>query len=159
MNVARIWTRFMPAALALVFAGACAGELVPNEGIGAGGGAGGGADAGSGGGGSAQGASFFTTNIQPMLTAPRPKGTCVQCHLGENPADGPDFLGTSLAGSYEAIMGTPGLIGASLAQSTFYSKGDHSGDAFCTAAGTPYAACTAAELSVISQWISIENGN
>lgn len=130
----------------------CVGELTPVEG-GGGGGGGGGADAGGGDLAAAQ--TFYTQNIQPMMTAARPKGACTLCHEGVNAADGPDFLGASPASHFLTLINGSRLITGDPATSVFVIRGDHTGDAFCTGLGTPYQQCLEDEVSIVNQFIRL----
>lgn len=137
-------------------AGACVGSLETTDPIGSGGGPGAGPDGGTGGGGAAA-KTFFDTNIEPLLTEARPKGSCASCHEGNDTANGPDFLGLTAADNYTQLIGSARLINTGTpASSLLVTKGDHTGDAFCTAAGVPYATCTQDEVSLITQWIGME---
>jgi hypothetical protein len=145
-------------ALGLTLA-ACSGELtITSPGPGGGIGGGGGADAGTGGGGDdTQSRAVFASDVQPLLIASRPKGACATCHQGQNPGDGPDFLGTTAAANFDTLVADPGLIGGTAAGSGLLNRGDHTGNAFCTGSGTPYAGCVVDEVSIISNWITIQN--
>ena len=146
-------------------AGACTGELtLVDPAGGGGGGGGGGADAGGGGGGGGAGEAMFNDEIVPLFSSARPKGACIVCHGNVAPVD-PDFLGMGEpADRYPTIMGFTSavtgrkMVGTSAADSELLLKGDHpTGDAFCTGAGAPYAACTTDEVTLISDWIALEN--
>ncbi len=129
------------AALAFLWAGACTGEfesrngsdLSPNPGQ---------ADAGAPG---ANGAAFFQQNILPMMSIPRAKGACAICHQGADAANGPDFLGMNAETNYATLLASPGLVGATPAASSLYSRGDHGGDAFLPA-----------EAATVAMWIAME---
>ncbi len=137
-------------------AGACVGTLETTDPLGSGGGPGG-ADAGTGGGGGAAAKTFFDTNVEPLLSTARPKGACAACHQGANAVDGPDFLGATSADNYATLAGSLRLVNpANPTGSLLVTKGDHDGDALCTAAGVPYATCTQDEVSLIAQWIGME---
>lgn len=129
------------AALTLILATACTGEFViDNGGLGNGGG---GTDAGNA--GSGDGVAYFRANILPMMSSPRPNGACALCHQGTDPANGPDFLGANAETNYTSLLNAPRLIGATPATSTFYTRGDHSGDAFVPE-----------ELARVATWIEME---
>ncbi|HTM21266.1 MAG TPA: hypothetical protein VL172_12185 [Kofleriaceae bacterium] len=133
-------------------AAACVGQLEP---IGAtDDDTGGGPD--GGGVGSAAGRQFFTANIEPMVSLARPKGACVGCHQGTDTVNGPDFLGPSTTTHYDTLVVDGGLMGTSPATSLFCNKGDHTGNALCTGAGTPYAECTTDEVTKCGEWVMIE---
>ena len=80
-----------------------------------------------------------------MISRSRPKGACATCHQGDNPSDNLFFLGASVETSYTSLLNAPGLIGATPAESRFYVRGDHAGDAF-----------EPAELSKVASWIELE---
>lgn len=133
----------------LGLASGCVGELEPLPA----GGVGGGADASTG---NPQARTFYDSNIAPMMTAARPKGTCAACHQGVDPINGPDFLGANPASGYTTLIGNPRLVNtASPATSVLITRGDHAGDAFCTGVDTPYAGCTVNEVDTITQWITM----
>jgi mono/diheme cytochrome c family protein len=76
------------------------------------------------------GPSYFTANILPMLSLPRPKGACAVCHQGTSPANGPDFLGPNAGTNYTSLLASPTVVGMTPATSTLYTRGSHAGDAF-----------------------------
>ncbi len=133
----------------------CVGELETLEG---GGGGGGGADAG-GGGNSAAAQTYYTNNVRPLLIAARPKGACSACHEGIDAANGRDFMGATLTDNYATLAADTRLVNGSPATSLLISRGDHTGDAFCTGPGTPYAACADNEVATVTTWISLVVGN
>lgn len=138
---------------ALALTTACVGELIEID-PGAGGGGGGGADAGTV---NQAGKNFYDTNIAPMMISVRPKGTCASCHAGTDAINGPDFLGTTIASGYQTLMANTRLVNTTTpASSVLITRGDHTGDAWCSGPGTPYAACTEDEIGIINQWIALE---
>ena len=146
----------LPSLIALSFALivgtlGCVGELEPLD-----------PAAGPGGGGpdaavtNAAAKTYYETNIAPLMTSARPKGTCASCHSGSDPINGPDFLGVTAASGYDMLISNTRLVNPdSPATSVLLTRGDHSGDAWCTGAGTPYAQCNTDEVGLITQWMSI----
>ncbi len=102
---------------------------------------------------------FFDQNVQPMFGIARPKLACTVCHEGAEPANGPDFLGATPAVNYATLKADTRLVGTTAAASVLITRGDHSGDAFCTGVNVPYAGCTVDEVGLITQWINLEAGN
>lgn len=144
--------RLLPLAFVLTFAAAgCVGQLTENDPP-----DNTAADAGTG---NSAAKMFFDTNVDPLFSAARPKGACSVCHQGTNAADGPDFLGATTADNYATLKADTRLVSTSPTTSVLLLKGDHTGDALCTGVNTPYTGCTADEVSLISQWITMEAGN
>lgn len=100
---------------------------------------------------------FFDSSIVPLLASARPKGACALCHQGTNVSNGPIFMGESSAENYSAMTGDVSLVGSSPTNSSLLTRGDHSGNAFCTGAGVPYSQCTQDESALISEWITMQN--
>jgi hypothetical protein len=99
---------------------------------------------------------YFDLNVSPILNIQRPKGSCVACHQGVSPADGPDFLGNTPGANYSTLVANVRLVAATPATSILVTKGDHNGDPFCTGVGVPYGACTADEVTILNTWIMME---
>ena len=99
---------------------------------------------------------MFANQIDPLLSEPRPKGSCIGCHQGADATNGPDFLGPTTQSHYNAIIQDPTVVGPTPQQSLLYSRGDHTGNAFCTGVDTPYNGCTADEASVVASWITLQ---
>jgi hypothetical protein len=137
--------------LAVLAAFACTGEFVSAQPDADGGGA---RDAG--GAGSAAGRRYFEAKVQPLLVVVRPKGTCAFCHQQGLGGTGPFFLGATAASAYDALINNRRLVGATAAASLLVTRGDHTGDAFCTGAGVPYAACATDEVELLEAWIALE---
>ena len=136
----------------------CVGELETLEGSGGGGGGGGGGvDAGGTTNAAAQ--TYYTNNVRPLLIAARPKGACNVCHEGANLADGPDFMGAASGENYAALVGNTRMVSGDPATSQLILRGDHSGDAFCTGAGAPYAQCIENEVGILTTWINLVGTN
>jgi mono/diheme cytochrome c family protein len=138
-------------ALAAVGMAACTGEFVTAEpGVDAG------AAVDAGAVGSVAGRAFFAANVAPLLALDRPKGSCAFCHQQGLGGTGPFFLGAAPDEHYAALVSNPRLVGATPEESLLVTRGDHTGNAFCTGAGAPYAACGTDELAVLGEWIAIE---
>jgi mono/diheme cytochrome c family protein len=127
-------------ALTFVLATACTGEFELDNGLGNGAAAS--PDAGAS---SAEASAYFATNILSMMSSPRPKGACALCHQGADLNNGPDFLGPNAQTNYTTLLNSPRLIGTSPQTSSFYTRGDHAGDAFVPE-----------ELARIATWIQME---
>lgn len=97
--------------------------------------------AGAGGATGADAKAFFDANVQPAL-----RQQCFSCHGNTNAADGPDFLGTTVDGMYDALAGNPGLIGTTPQASLLLNKGPHSGPAF-----------TADAVQAVTEFITLFN--
>lgn len=99
----------------------------------------------------------FASTVEPILSRARPKGTCVDCHEGTDPGDGPDFLGPDLGSHYESLTSDPRLIGDTPDASLLFTRGDHAGDAFCTGEEEPYPGCAEDESAAVADWIASES--
>jgi hypothetical protein len=99
---------------------------------------------------------LFATAVDPILVRARLRGACADCHEGRDPGDGPDFLGPDARSHRDSLLGAPHLVGASADASLLFTRGDHTGDAFCTAAETPVAGCAADEAAIVAAWIAAE---
>jgi len=102
---------------------------------------------------------FFDLNVLPLMSAARPKQACAVCHQGVDAANGPDFLGAGVTNNYDMLVGNTRLVGTTAATSVLLTRGDHTGDAWCTGVNVPYAGCAADEIGLITQWINLEAGN
>jgi hypothetical protein len=153
------WRRTsLPLTFAAVLAVGCTGEFtfdtpgVTNPG----------ADAGGGGNSAAR--LFFGQNIDPMLTMLRPTGPCVLCHSDGTPYAGqgaPVLFGSrqTVDITYNSLVSS-GFVGTTPDNSGFRNvihELPNLGDSFCSGPGTPYEQCTQDELSIIAEWVMLEN--
>jgi hypothetical protein len=144
--------------LGLLGAAACSGELVltsPGDSVG-GDDPGGIPDAGA-----AVAAAVregWDANVVPLFSTARPLGTCLSCHATGAAFAGSVDLGATGPDGLEKVLAKPGMIGATVAESRFL-KGEHTGNGFCTGAGTPVAACTTDEASVVRAWVEVVLAN
>lgn len=83
------------------------------------------------------GSDLFQRNVAPIL-----EQRCAFCHAGNNPADGPDFMGRVQADYYGAITNDPRFLSARPEDSQLILKGEHTGPAF-----------TAAEEQTVTAWL------
>ncbi len=145
--------RLVSAALCAWLVTSCTGtyEVVDPEGTG-------GAD-GGGGPGSEASRAMFDSEMEPLLSRPRPKGACIGCHQGTDTVNGPDFLGPDAASHYDTLHANRSLVGLAPEVSLLYTKPDHTGNTWCRGANIPYAGCTDDESATVAAWINLENGN
>jgi hypothetical protein len=146
--------RLLSAALCAWLAASCTGEYVVVDPGAAGGGADGGGNPDT-----AASRAMFSDQIEPLLTAPRPKGACIGCHQGTDPVNGPDFLGPDADSHYDTVRSNIRVVGPTPEQSLLYTKPDHTGNTWCRGTDSPYAGCTADETVAVAGWINLENGN
>ena len=101
---------------------------------------------------------LFADQIEPILRAARPRGACVDCHQGDDPGNGPDFLGgaADADGHRDHLIADHRLIGDSPEASLLYTTGEHTGDALCTGADAPYPGCSIDEAAAVAGWIAAE---
>lgn len=97
---------------------------------------------------------LWDSDIAPLMTVARPKGTCVTCHQGEVNV-GPTFLGASPDRSYDTVRAGV-LIGDSPETSRFLTIGEHTGNGFCTGAGAPVPECTDDEATIVADWLRVQ---
>jgi hypothetical protein len=118
-----------------------------------------GADGGGSGGDPTTSRAMFDADVEPLLVKPRPKGACIGCHQGAEPANGPDFLGPDATSHFESLRTDVRVVGGSPEVSLLYTQPDHTGNTWCRGANDPYAGCTADETVAIHDWIDLEKGN
>ena len=98
----------------------------------------------------------FTNTVLPLIElGGRDKGACTGCHTG---AVGPIIFGANNTTdtAYSVLLAHPTMLRSPAETSGMLARGDHDGNAFCTAAATPDAYCTEDEVSIITAWIAAE---
>lgn len=148
-----MWSvRILPAAVCAWLVTGCTGDYVVGDP--AGGGADGGGDPDT-----ALSRSMFDSQVEPLLTRPRPKGACYGCHQGADPVNGPDFLGPDVTSHFDTVRANIRVVGSTPETSLLYTKPDHLGNTWCRGVDNPYVGCTGDETAAVADWISVEKAN